>query len=214
MRSYLTYYFAGVTTAGVALVVGFGGALVFSNAVLSKKPLPPTKIERVAKSLPQDELLQTKKDFPAQAAPVIAIPQLPQPTEMATITARVSEEPTHVVQAEQSGTLSTASTATEHRRPHREQEQSEAPAFPVTASVNTVAAHPRQEGTTAVPKRRRELEMKNIRRPIKADSTRHAAKQKKDIAAAAEAVRRMLRDRQDLRENGMERSFNIGFSSD
>ncbi len=125
-----------------------------------------------------------------------------------------SKEPTHVVQAEQSGTPSTASTATEHRRPHREQEQSEAPAFPVTASVNTVAAHPRQEGTIAVPKRRRELEMKNIRRPIKADSTRHAAKQKKDIAAAAEDVRRMLRDRQDLRENGMERYFNIGFSSD
>lgn len=210
MRSYLTYYFAGVTTAGVALVVGFGGALVFSNAVLSEKPLPSTRIERIAKSLPQDEPSQTTKGFPVQAAPVIATPQLPQPTEMATIAAGVSQEPS---QAEQSRTPSTAPTAIEHKR-SQEQEQSDPPAFPVTSSANSVAAHSRHEGTIAVAKRRREFEMRNVRRPIRADGTRHGAKQSQEIAAAAEAVRRMIRDRQDLRENAMEQSFNLGFSND
>ncbi len=211
MRSHLTYYFAGVTTAGVALVVGFAGALVFSNAVLSKKPLSPTKIERMAKSVSADEASQTKRDFNIPTAPVVATPQLPRPTEPALATG-VFQELKHDVQAVQSGTPSTTPTAIEHKRP--EEEQIAPPALPVSASVTTVIAQPRQEGNVAVAKRRRELEMQSVRRSLRADRARLAVKQKQEIAAAAQAVRRMLRDHQDLRENAMERSFNIGFSSD
>jgi hypothetical protein len=195
MRSYLTYYFAGVTTAGVALLVGFGGALVFSHSVLSKKPVPPKRIEQMAKSQPQNEPLPTKKYFSVEAAPVETAQRLPQPTEMATIDAGASQEPTQVIQPTQSRTPSTP------------------PEFTVTSSMSTAAPHPRQEGTIAVAKRRRQNEPKNVRRAVRADSLRHAANRNREIAAATEAVRRMIRDRQDFPENAMEQSF-LGFSSD
>lgn len=213
MRSYLTYYFAGVTTAGVALLVGFGGALVFSHSVLSKKPLPPKLIEQMAKSQPQNEPLPTKKYFSVEAAPVETAQRLPQPTEMATIDAGASQEPTQVIQPTQSRTPSTAPTAIEYKRPHLEQERSPPPEFTVTSSVSTAAPHPRQEGTIAVAKRRRQNEPKNVRRAVRADSLRHAANRNREIAAATEAVRRMIRGRQDFPENAMEQSF-LGFSND
>jgi len=82
MPSSLTYYFAGVGTAGVALVAGFGGALIFSNALMKDAPPPPTRLERVAKSLPQAPS-QNANSFPSQAAPVLGTPMPIEVTQKA-----------------------------------------------------------------------------------------------------------------------------------
>ena len=83
MPSPLNAYLAGVASVSVALAVGFGGALVVANTVLTDEPTPPSKIERLAKHEPKSETQTAARDvaFPVQASPVLIVPKPPVLTE-------------------------------------------------------------------------------------------------------------------------------------
>jgi hypothetical protein len=75
MPTALTAYLAGVTSVAVALTVGFGGALVISNAVRGDKPPPPSRIERVSKGeAPESQPAVSRTAFPEHASPVLVVP--------------------------------------------------------------------------------------------------------------------------------------------
>jgi len=93
MPSPLTAYLAGVASVSVALAVGFGGALVVANSVMTDKPKPPSKIERLAKH-EQDPQAQTAINdtaFPAQASPILVVSDPPAQTGQ-TKTAATAED--------------------------------------------------------------------------------------------------------------------------
>lgn len=208
MRSYLTYYFAGVSTAGIALIVGFGGALIFSNSVLTKTPVQPTRIERAAKEL--DHPPRTQLIVPAYATPVIATPQISQPTSIADTTASPSEGSRPAVAAQSEGAART--DVADNLR----MDKDAATPLNQPAQLPMSNSHAQQDSPVSMAKRRRELELKRVREAARADRRRlAAAKQKQEIAAAADAVRRIMHDRRDHPgTDPMMRSFNMGFSTD
>jgi len=83
MPSPLTAYLAGVASVSVALAVGFGGALVVANTVMTDEPTPPSKMERFAKHEPRPQAQTATKDtaFPVQASPVLVVPNPPAQTD-------------------------------------------------------------------------------------------------------------------------------------
>lgn len=205
MRSYLMYYLAGVSTAGIALVVGFGGALIFSNAVLTKTPVQPTRIERAAKEL--DQPLHTQRIVPTYATPVITTPQISQPISVADNTVSPTEESRPAVMARSEGAPHT--DIAESPRMNKDA------ATPINQPMQLPIAQAQQDNAVSMAKRRRELELKRVREATRADKRRLAAmKQKQEIAAAADAVRRILHDRRDHLETDPMMRSNMGFSTD
>jgi hypothetical protein len=93
MPSPLTAYLAGVASVGVALAVGFGGALVVANAVMTDESTPPSKLERLAKHEPEPQA-QTASGgvaFPVQASPVLVVPSAPVQIDQTPIAAAVQD---------------------------------------------------------------------------------------------------------------------------
>ena len=210
MRSSLTYYFAGVGTAGMALVIGFGGSLAFFNTITTKKPLSPTKIERVIK---QDEALQAKNNSPAQAVPNIAtVKATPAPVPLHT--AGTLQAPKPVDHAGPSEDLRPTKNGDNRRADDAQTVRELRSPANILSSTITVSDQPVPvQDKIAIAKRSRELELRKARDSAN-DRKRLAAKRKQEIAAAADAVRRMLRDRPELREDELQRPFNMGFSID
>lgn len=210
MRSSLTYYFAGVGTAGIALVIGFGGSLAFFNTVTTKTPLSPTKIERVIR---QDQALQAKNNSPAQAVPNIAILEgtpAPVPLHIASIL----QAPKPVDHTGPSESLRPTKNGDNRRADDAQTDGELRSRANVPSSTITVSDQPAPvQDKIAIAKRSRELELRKAR-----DSANHrkrlVAKRKQEIAAATNAVRRMLRDRPELREDELQRPSNMGFSID
>lgn len=210
MRSSLTYYFAGVGTAGIALVIGFGGSLAFFNTVTTKTPLSPTKIERVIR---QDQALQAKNNSPAQAVPNIAILEA-TPAPVPLHIASILQAPKPVDHTGPSESLRPTKNGDNRRADDAQTVGELRSRANVPSSTITVSDQPAPvQDKIAIAKRSRELELRKAR-----DSANHrkrlVAKRKQEIAAATNAVRRMLRDRPELREDELQRPSNMGFSID
>lgn len=220
MPSSLTYYFAGVGTAGVALVVGFGGALIFSNAVMKDTPPAPTRVERVAAT--QEALSPNVSSFPSQIVPAVMATPAPLNVPRPNIPTRTlaTSETASVSEAEQLESRQILRAAKGPVTLGHMSEVSELP-DPVTAEISQnqgtrPQAHSQEDSAEiATAKRLREIELKRARVVKRVDEQRNANRQKQlEIAAAADAVRRMLRDRRNLREDAMERSIELGFATE
>lgn len=219
MPSSLTSYFAGITTAGVAVVLGFGGALVVSTATPGTQP-SLSRVERQTKSVSHDSIAKHEVEFPSRAEPVIATPMPSLSTvasELRQSTLQNSEQ-----RAELSAPAVTNSIGVSENDDALQENAVEPKVQSSNAAVISKETDPspklnqmRQSVASVIVKQQRKVGLKSPRDSAQ-ESQRRIAERKKqhEIAAATLAVRRMLRDRQEAREDMTQRPFNMGFSVD